>query len=131
VQDPLTDKLLREAIDAEMLTEGFVPSSGAPDFYVAYQAGIESKIGTRPSSGGSVAVGSGGFGGVAFGVSNNEVYQYDEGTLILDFLRGEQRELAWRGTVSQAVHKSESREERVANVREAVRKMLAKFPPKK
>jgi len=60
-----------------------------------------------------------------------DVYQYEEGSLVLDVIDPAQSELVWRGTASKAIDRSWTPEERETEVREAVRALLAEFPPKK
>lgn len=132
VSDPLTHKLLRDAIDAEMAAKGFTLADGAPDFWVGYHAAVETKLSYRPATGSGFIFGPRGRVSTVVSLNtSNEPYTYDEGTLILDFLRGPSRELVWRGIASSPAHKHDSREERSKKTREAVRRMLAEFPPRK
>ena len=113
VADALTDKLLREAIDTEMAAKGFTRAGAAPDFFVGYHAAVEQKLATRPSSSAGFVVGSHGRVGTTFGVSSaDEVYLYDQGTLVLDFLAADTKALVWRGTASRSVYPANTREER-------------------
>jgi hypothetical protein len=61
-----------------------------------------------------------------YGYRDVTVDQYEEGTLFLDFVSGKSRELVWRG---QAVAVAGDMEENARNAEEAVRLLLAEFPP--
>jgi hypothetical protein len=54
---------------------------------------------------------------------------WDEGTLVLDFADGKTGTPLWRGTASRAIDYDLTPEERRAGLHEAVRAVLAKFPP--
>jgi hypothetical protein len=58
-----------------------------------------------------------------------DVSQYDEGTLVIDFVDMAKQELVWRGIGTGAVSESPSVEERTANINNAVMQILEQFPP--
>jgi hypothetical protein len=58
-----------------------------------------------------------------------DVYEYEEGTLILDFIESDKRELIWRGSVTAVVDSDTSPEKKEKRINEAVFKVLEKFPP--
>ena len=58
------------------------------------------------------------------------VTEYDRGELILDINDPKTRRRMWSGTASAQVRASDSRETQDNRIREAVRRMLAEFPPK-
>ncbi len=55
--------------------------------------------------------------------------EYEEGTLLLDFLHPESHQLFWRGSASALISENVTPEERQAKVRAAVEKILERFPP--
>ncbi len=57
------------------------------------------------------------------------VTEYDEGTLILDVIDGESRELAWRGVAQAKISRNSSPDQRGRKINEAVSKIFANFPP--
>jgi len=125
--DTLTDTRIRGAVEAELVGKGLRKvDSGTPDFAVKYHAAVQQKVEHRPTT---VSVGYGWrYGHV--GVSSSDVNVYSEGTLVVDFIHLQKKELLWRGTVSGAVEPQRSPQERTARIQEAVAKMLAQFPPK-
>ncbi len=55
--------------------------------------------------------------------------KFEEGTLIIDFLDPATHTLLWRGTGSAEVVAGRPENEVTENVKRAVRKILAGFPP--
>jgi hypothetical protein len=60
-----------------------------------------------------------------------EIYQYEEGTLIVDLMLGKTRELIWRGIAKGSVDWHTPQEQRNELIEEAVQKVMAQFPPKR
>jgi hypothetical protein len=58
-----------------------------------------------------------------------DVQQYEEGTLILDVIRADEKEMIWRGAASRALPQSPSPNKLDKIVNEAVAKILENFPP--
>lgn len=54
-----------------------------------------------------------------------DTYEYEVGTLILDFIDSEKKELIWRGTASGVIDPGNTAEQ----INEVVRKILVNFPP--
>ena len=54
-----------------------------------------------------------------------DVYQYNEGTLIIDFVDTRSSELVWRGSATAVVGDQPSEEK----IQEAVARILAQYPP--
>lgn len=57
------------------------------------------------------------------------VEQYEEGTLILDFVHAQTDHLVWRGTGSTRLEEEMSPEERRALIDRAVEAIVAQYPP--
>ncbi|NOR14470.1 MAG: DUF4136 domain-containing protein [Candidatus Aminicenantes bacterium] len=58
-----------------------------------------------------------------------DVQQYEEGTLILDMVRADEKEMIWRGAASRALPLNPSPDKLDKIVNEAVAKILENFPP--
>ena len=58
-----------------------------------------------------------------------DVTQYDQGTLIVDFIDMKENKLEWRGTGQGVLADNPSVEERMANIDTAVAQILVQFPP--
>jgi hypothetical protein len=64
-------------------------------------------------------------------MTTTEVYEYEEGTLILDFIDGTSENLVWRGTGQKALDDTPAPpEEQERRLRSVVAQILAQFPPK-
>lgn len=122
--DQLSANKLGDAIKSELASKGYTLSEKA-DFGVALNFGKQSKTSVQ-----SYGYGYGGWWGGA-GMGGLDVTQYDEGTLIIDFIDMAKNELIWRGTGSGVMSDSPSMEERTQNINNAVGKILAQFPPTK
>ena len=58
-----------------------------------------------------------------------DVYQYEEGTLVLDFVDGISKELIWRGVGTGEIDRYASPEQQDKGINEAIYKILRNFPP--
>jgi len=116
---------VRDSVDAELAARGLTQTATKPDFQIAAHLGTQEKLRvvdwgySYPSR------------GYWHGGHDVDVYQYEEGSLVLDVIDPTKSELVWRGTASKAVDPSWTPEEREVEVREAVRALLSEFPPKK
>ena len=57
------------------------------------------------------------------------VTQYQQGTLIIDFVDAKTHKLVWRGTAASRLRNESSPEERQARVNEVVTAILSQYPP--
>jgi hypothetical protein len=58
------------------------------------------------------------------------VYEYQQGSLILDISTPVPGRLIWRGFARSAIEPDETQEQRDTRLREAVNKLLKQFPPR-
>lgn len=58
------------------------------------------------------------------------MYEYEEGTLILDVVDPKSKELMWRGSAQDEVNFKSTPEKAQAQINEAVNGMLEHFPPR-
>ena len=63
------------------------------------------------------------------GAPGTYVYEYEEGTLILDIVHPGNKALMWRGSAEDEVHFKSTPEKAQTQLDEAVSKMLEHFPP--
>lgn len=117
----LFDKHFRKIMDEKLAARGYSVDENNPDFLVAYHGNVQSKVdvtnwGYRYP---------GWYGGI-------EVYQYEEGTLIVDFVDAKAKDIIYRGTVTAEMdRRSTDFEKRQKRITEAVEKILKSFPPPK
>lgn len=112
-----------DAIKNEMTAKGYTVSEKA-DFGVAILFGKQTKTNIT-----TYGYGYGPYWGRYGGTTNVDVSQYDEGTLIIDVIDLNKKELVWRGTGTGAIDPNATVEERTANINSAVAQILAQFPP--
>ena len=129
VYNAITENRVRRAVDNSLSAGGYRKlESGTPDFLVAWQAAIEGKVDVTMVNG---YYGYGYRGWGAWGGAQPVVREYDEGTLILDVIDAESRELVWRGVAQAKISQNSSPDQRGRKINEAVSKILANFPPER
>ena len=121
--DQLNANRFGDAIKNELTTKGYTVSENA-DFGVALLFGKQTKTNIT-----SYGYGYGPYWGRYGGTTNIDVSQYDEGTLVIDVIDMNKKELVWRGTGKGAIDPNATVEERTANINNAVAQILAQFPP--
>ena len=121
--DQINANRFGDAIKNEMTAKGYTVSEKA-DFGVAILFGKETKTNIT-----TYGYGYGPYWGRYGGTTNVDVSQYDEGTLIIDIIDLNKKELVWRGTGTGAINPNATVEERTANINNAVAQILAQFPP--
>jgi hypothetical protein len=127
-QDPLVLKRVQRAANEQLGARGYqLVTSGSSDFCVA--ARLRSRERTRVTS--TPAVYGYGYGYRYWGAQDIDVYQYEEGSIILDVVDKTGKTLMWRGVARAAVPESPTAEQITKLVDEAVQKLIADFPPRK
>lgn len=121
---PISDldkKRIMRAIEAELLAKGLTKSS-SPDLLVGLFTKSREKINVNDNS----------FGGFwypwYYGPNPVTVSQYTEGTLFIDLLDAEKKELVWQGIGTGALSVGDV-ERKEARVKEFVQKIMEKYPP--
>ncbi len=131
VDNPLLDARIRSAINDSLSKKGYKRiTQEKPDFYVAYNYQIRSKI-ESDDVGMGVGFGWGSrrrFGGIAVD-TGRYISEYDEGVLVIDLNDASKGDLLWRGTGTARVNQHSKPEEITKGVNEAVEKILSQFPP--
>ena len=117
------------AINSELIARGYNEVDTDPDFQVAYHVGSQDKI--QVSDWGYGYGGRGSYYGYGGRRSAVDVYQYQEGSLIVDIVDTDAHKLIWRGTARKVLDTNPTPEQRTATVNAAVAKILEDFPPKK
>jgi hypothetical protein len=127
IDNSLLNARIRTAVDAQVAERGYrMTSPEEADFLISYHAGLENKLDVNTIHS-SYGYGRGRwYGG---GGSETIVREYEQGTLLLDFLDPKTRELMWRGSASDRIKRKDSPEESQKRVNEAVAAILKRFPP--
>ena len=107
-------------VDAELMERGYRKvNAGKPDFLIAWHIGAQDKVNVERY-------------GYRYGPrgrwygTNVQVHHYKEGTLILDFVDPEEKQLVWRSTAVGSMRYFTKGEREVQS---SVHEMLKKFPP--
>ena len=126
IDNALVDARIRGAIDAQLAERGLrrVEAPEA-DFLVAYHVAVERKLDVQTVY---RSYGRAGWGGA--GYSDTVVRDYEEGALLIDFLRPGAGDLLWRGSAQTRLREQRTPEARDGYVREIVAKILDAYPPR-
>jgi len=132
-QYPLIKKRVMSAIEQDFTAKGFeLVKEGEPDFVVLLAAGSKERMQVTNTGGygyGGWYGGYSGYGGYGYGGSTYVSY-YEEGTLIIDIVDWQEKELSFRGAATGTLSKKEKTpEESQADIDELVKNILSKFPP--
>jgi hypothetical protein len=122
-QNTLLDKRIKSAVNRELETKGYEMNEANPDFVMIYHVGVDDKI--------NVTDWGYGYPSPYWGGRNVSVYQYTQGTLILDIIEPATKQLIWRGEAQGTVDQDASPEDREAKLNLAAAKLLDNFPPMK
>ena len=132
IDNPLRDTRIRAAVARQLSDKGFVQTEdGNATFLVRYQYTLRQKI-ESDGAGGGIGFGVGSYGrhgGIAIGTGNN-IREYDEGTLTIDFVDAASQTLLWRGTGTQRYREFNDPEKTSRDINTLVEKILAQFPPR-
>ena len=129
-QNPLIKKRVVSGIDKALQDKGFVlvEKGTEPDFVVITHAGIKEKMNVTQTGGyrgyGWYDPWWGPYGG------NTDVSYYEEGSLVIDIIDWNEKELSWRGVGTGVVKdRQQDAEEMQERINEITVKILADFPP--
>ncbi len=117
-QSELIEKHIRKAVDNKLTEMGYSRATESPDFKIAMHLGRENKTELTPLG---YSYGS------WYGAVN--VYQYEEGTFVLDFVDTNTNSLVYRGVVRAELKHNVTPDERQQRIKKAVDKVLKYFPP--
>jgi hypothetical protein len=134
--DSLTIERIKNAVNQELSRKGLSQDTLNPDFIIALHSGRERKVDVTEWGYAYVPRGyyrSGAYWTVPRGdiQLDKEIstYEYEIGTLIMDFVDAKTDNLIWRGTGQAIVEPSISPEEQEKRINDGVAKILANFPP--
>lgn len=136
-KDPLIQKRLAKSVDSVMAGKGFRKvDSGDADMVIVMHAGAKERMRVHQTGMG----GPGFYGGPMYGGwydpwwgaygGMTSVSYYTEGTLVIDIVPWETKELAWRGMGTKTVRDYKSIEEQQEAFDKVVAEIMASFPPK-
>ena len=127
----LDKKRVLRAIESELLIQGFTKSEN-PDMLVSFFTKSRRKVNINQNNNFGYGFGWGWNPWMWNGMNNNSmnISQYTEGTLFIDFIDKQKKELVWQGVGTGAL-KIQNLEKKEARVKEFVKEIVSKFPPQK
>ncbi|WP_298782347.1 DUF4136 domain-containing protein [uncultured Polaribacter sp.] len=126
----LDKKRILRAIESELLAQGFVKSKN-PDMLVSIFTKSRQKVNINQNNNFGYGFGFGWNPWMWNGMNNNvNVSQYTEGTLFVDFIDKEKKELVWQGVGTGAL-KMHNREKKEERIKLFVKEIISRFPPGK
>ena len=126
----LDKKRILRAIESELSLLGLVKSEN-PDMLVSIFTKSREKVDVNQNNNFGYGFGWGWNPWMGNGMNRNvNVSQYTEGTLFIDFIDKQKKELVWQGIGTGAL-KIQNREKKEARIKEFVKEIVSKFPPGK
>lgn len=125
VDNTLVNARIRTAVEQQLRAKGYRnPTSGTPDFYVAYHVGLKDLM-----KGASTQhyIGDRAHGTYT---TTSDIQPYKEGALLVDILDGATKQLVWRGSAQAEVAAGATPRQRDERINEVVKEMFSHFPPK-
>jgi hypothetical protein len=123
----LDKKRILRAIEAELLAKGFTKSNN-PNMLVGIFTKSREKVNINQNNNFGFGFGWG-FNPFWGGMNNNlNVSQYTEGTLFIDFIDKEKKELVWQGVGTGAL-KLNNRAKKEERINLFVKEIISRFPP--
>ena len=125
----LDKKRILRAIESELSLLGLVKSE-SPDMLVSIFTKSREKVDVNQNNNFGYGFGWGWNPWMWNGMNNNSmnISQYTEGTLFIDFIDKQKKELVWQGVGTGAL-KIQNLEKKEARVKEFVKEIVSKFPP--
>ncbi|QOD62128.1 DUF4136 domain-containing protein [Polaribacter haliotis] len=125
----LDKKRILRAIESELSLLGFSKSDN-PDMLVSIFTKSREKVNVNQNNNFGYGFGWGWNPWMGNGMNNVNISQYTEGTLFIDFIDKERKELVWQGVGTGAL-KMSNREKKEARIKEFVKEIVSRFPPGK
>lgn len=122
-------KRTKAYLNQELKNKGMQQSSQNPDLLIAIHTQVRSKVqvGTLGYSYGPQVVYWSSYG--YFGTYGWEVREYRKGTLVVDFVDAQQKEMVWRGVADGSIPEIPQTEKIDKIVNQAVKEMMKYYPP--
>jgi len=120
----ITDRRIRASLTEEMAAKGFTATTDNPDLIVYYLVGVEDKVDV--TDWGYSYASTGRYGG--WDSRNVDTYNYQEGSLIVDFVDARSRVLVWRGTAGKVLE-TMTAEEADQSIKDIVKQVMTLYPP--
>ena len=126
--DSLDVDRVKKAVSAELQAKGLMMNSNNPDFLIAEHLGSKDKV--QITNWGYDYGPRRGYRGGYWGPGGTTAYQYEEGSLILDFVDAKSKKMIWRGAAKAEVQNIDTPDKSEKLINEVVQEILKNFPPK-
>jgi len=123
----LDKKRILRAIENELVVKGFTKSEN-PDMLVSIFTKSREKVNVNQNYNYGYGFGYGWNPWVYGNMNNVNVSQYTEGSLFIDFIDKEKKELVWQG-IGTAALKNQNVEKREERIQLIVKEIIAEYPP--
>ena len=121
------EPLILSAVSAEMPKRGLMPAAGTPDLTIRYFLLLT--IGASTQTLGQFLPSTTQWGVPPFAAVTTSFEAIEQGSLVLDL--NAQGRPVWRGIAEAQIKMELDQDKRAALIREAVQKILERYPPKK
>jgi hypothetical protein len=125
--DTLSIQRVKKAVNAELKSKGLMKTSDNPDFLIPEHLGKKDKV--QVTDWGYGYGPYGGYWGGYWGPGGVSTYEYEEGSLILDFVDAKSEKMIWRGVAKAEIDNANTPEKKEKLTNEAVQEILKNFPP--
>jgi hypothetical protein len=124
VSDGLNHQRIIRAVDAQLTARGLskVEATGHPDVLVAYHASFDRNL----------EISAPGWGGYRFAGPRSGTARVGEivvGTLAIDMMDSQTRNIVWRGMAAKELDGTASPEKKEKGINQAAEKIFKKYPP--
>ena len=126
--DSLSVQRVKKAVNAELQAKGLMKTSDNPDFLIAEHLGKKDKV--QVTDWGYGYGPQVGYWGGYWGPGGVSTYEYEEGSLILDFVDAKSKKMIWRGAAKAEVQNIDTPDKSEKLINEVVQEILKNFPPK-
>lgn len=133
IKNPLVYERISGAVEAELVGKGLRRETASPALLVAIHGRLstQTQLDTTTYGYGWGGWGYRGYYGArgGMGSATTTVREVPVGTLIVDLVDAKEKKLVWQSMASDSLDPQATPEEKDYRVKEAVKKMLADFPP--
>jgi len=123
------EPVIMNEVEQQLSARKFTRAEAKPDFFVTYYLLITLGMATQQMGQFLPAVTE--WGVPPFAPQTTSIKTYPEGALVVDVAAGSTDHVVWRGMAQSDINIERSDAEREKRLREAIKDLLARFPPKK
>lgn len=122
----LLDQRIKRAVNVVLMEKGMQLKTDSPDMLLAYHTGVQNKVDVTDWGYSYPGYGAGWYGG-----RDVSVYNYEEGTLIIDMIDAKTKQLVFRASGTDVLDENPTPEQIEKKINDVVKQMLAAYPPGK